>query len=322
MTKLIKILLPCLAIAFIVGVLVGRSRGIPFVKKERNVWSIGIYMGDSPFSLSSPGRIKNPVLTNEDVTDVHARFVADPFMLKKDSIWYMFFEVMNAKTGHGDIGLAISTDVVNWTYKQIVLDEPFHLSYPYVFEWKNQYYMIPESREANSIRIYKATKFPIEWSYAGDLLEGDFADSSLCYFKGMWWIFAETNPIGHDTLSLYYADSLMGPYTEHPDSPIIMGDANIARPGGRVFVFEDRIVRYTQDDDPTYGKQVRAFKITKLTTKSYEEELVSDEPILKPSGVGWNGKGMHHIDPHQIENDTWIACVDGYGDILSFGFRY
>lgn len=143
----------------------------------------------------------------------------------------MFFEVMNSKTGYGDIGHAISTDVVNWTYKQIVLDEPFHLSYPYVFEWKNQYYMIPESREANSIRIYKETKFPIEWSYAGDLLEGDFADPSLCYFKGMWWIFAETNPIGHDTLSLYYADSLIGPYTENPYSPIIMGDANIARPG-------------------------------------------------------------------------------------------
>ena len=122
MIKLIKILLPCLAIVFIAGMLVGRSRGIPFVKKERNVWSIGIYMGDSPFSLSSPGRIKNPVLTNEDVTDIHAKFVADPFMLEKDSIWYMFFEVMNKKTAHGDIVLAKSVDGFQWDYQKIILD--------------------------------------------------------------------------------------------------------------------------------------------------------------------------------------------------------
>ena len=73
------------------------------------------------------------MLTADDVNDVSASFVADPFMLIVNSIYYMFFEVFNKESNHGDIGLAISNDGKKWIYQQIVLDEQFHLSYPYVF---------------------------------------------------------------------------------------------------------------------------------------------------------------------------------------------
>lgn len=131
----------CFIIGFVSGTYVGIMRGIPFVGKQ-NKWSIGIYIGKTPFNFFDPGNIGNPVLTYKDVEDVSADFVADPFMIRKDDTWYMFFEVMNKQTNQGDIGLAISSDGLNWTYKQIVLDELFHLSYPYVFKWKNEFYMI------------------------------------------------------------------------------------------------------------------------------------------------------------------------------------
>ena len=72
------------------------------------------------FNVKSPGNITNPVLTAEDVTDVSATFVADPFLLYDNDTWYMFFEVMS---NHGDIGLATSLDGFNWIYKQIVIIE-------------------------------------------------------------------------------------------------------------------------------------------------------------------------------------------------------
>ena len=140
------------------------------------------------------------------------------------------------QTNQGDIGLATSNDGLSWTYKQVVLDEPFHLSYPYVFKWKNDYYMLPESRQAKSVRLYKAVDFPTKWSFVGTLLNGSYGDPSIFRYAGRWWIFSETSPKRYDILRLYYADDLMGPWTEHPESPIIMGDANIARPGGRVLV--------------------------------------------------------------------------------------
>lgn len=280
-------------------------------------WSIGICMGKSPFDFVSSEVIKNPVITGKDVTDRSASFVADPFMLRVDNIWYMFFEVMNKKTNKGEIGLALSNNGWNWTYQQIVLAEPFHLSYPYVFTWMNDYYMIPESYQAGSVRLYKASKFPVEWSFIGTLLSGGvFLDSSIFYVNNHWWMFTETNPNHkYDTLRLYYADNLMGPWLEHPKSPIITENAHIARPAGRVVVIDSEVVRYTQDCYPMYGTQVRAFKITHLTTAGYHEQEACENLVLKPSGSRWNKSGMHHIDAHRTDDGQWIACVDGFGNI-------
>ena len=317
-TTIFFVALVCLLSGFISGVYVGKFKDIPFMKRI-DEWSIGIYTGKDPFNVVSPDNISNPVLTAKDITDISADFVADPFMVKEGSTWYMFFEVMNAHSNHGDIGLAVTNDALNWSYKQIVLDEAFHLSYPYVFKWKNEYYMIPESHESYSIRLYKAVDFPTQWSFIGVLLYGNYSDSSIFRHDSKWWMFTSDR---NDILRLYYAVNLIGPWVEHPMSPIIRGDANIARPGGRVLVFDNRIIRYTQDDYPTYGNQVRAFEIIELTTTSYTEKKVSETPILKASGIGWNKEGMHHIAPHQIGRNKWIACVDGFRTILVFGLEY
>ncbi len=286
---------------------------LPIGLPEKSLqWSIGVYAGKSLFDLS-PTHTKNPILTRKDVCDVRAGFVADPFMLKVEQTWYMFFEVFNNHTCKGEIGLAISQDALSWKYEQIILTEPFHLSYPYIFQWMNEYYMIPESYQANSVRLYKATKFPTQWTFVGNLLSGSvFLDASIFRYTDKWWLFTETNPEHKwDTLRLYYANELLGPWVEHPNSPIINGNAHIARPAGRVVVMDDRIIRYTQDCQPEYGTQVRAFEIDELTTTTYHEREINKNPVLVPSGTGWNGSGMHHIDPHLLDNGQWIACVDG-----------
>src|SRR5690348_4223243 len=105
------------------------------------IWSIGIYAGKSPLDLAPAPGVRNPVLSARDVTDIPARFVADPFMLQANGLWHMFFEVLNHGSGLGEIGLATSHDALTWQYRQIVLTEPFHLSYPYVFQWNNDFYM-------------------------------------------------------------------------------------------------------------------------------------------------------------------------------------
>ena len=96
-------------------------------------WSIGIYAGDSPFHLAPAPAALNPVLTKDDIHDVPALFVADPFMISVAGVWHMFFEIFNLQTGKGEIGLATSDDGMVWRYERVVLSEDFHLSYPYVF---------------------------------------------------------------------------------------------------------------------------------------------------------------------------------------------
>jgi hypothetical protein len=292
---------------------VARMPLIQAFKREQQ-WSIGIYAGQSPFNLASPESVNNPILSHQDISDRRASFVADPFMIRVNHLWYMFFEVMNQLARKGEIGLAMSEDGLKWTYQQIILAEPFHLSYPYVFEWMNDYYMIPESYQAGSIRLYKAVNFPTEWSFLRTLLSGShFADASPFRHDNKWWLFTETNPkLQHDTLRLYYADDLMAPWFEHAQSPLIAGNGHIARPGGRVTVVNDRIIRFAQDCHPIYGARVRAFEVCGLTTKTYHERAMDQNPILTASGTGWNASGMHHVDPHQVDDGRWLACVDGF----------
>ena len=59
--------------------------------------------------------------------------------------WNLFFEVYNNDTKQGDLAVATSKNTWIWDYQKVIIDEPFHLSYPYVFKADDEYYLIPES---------------------------------------------------------------------------------------------------------------------------------------------------------------------------------
>jgi hypothetical protein len=281
-------------------------------------WAIGIYTGDSPLNLQSPLGLSNPVLTARDVTDIPTDFVADPFMCLANDCWYLFFEALNFNRGKGEIGLATSQDGLSWQYQKIVLREDFHLSYPYVFQVENDYFMIPETFEDRSVRLYKATDFPHKWELVNILLKGkDFVDASIVYFQNYWWLFSTTQ--ASDALYLYFSPNLTEGWTEHPQSPVIKDNKQIARPGGRVIPYNQQLIRYTQDGTMVYGKEISAFIITELTPEHYQEQAAVTSPIIKAAGRGWNTLGMHHIDPHPLSENKWIACVDGYYKSYVFG---
>ena len=274
------------------------------------MWSVGIYTGDSPFELKPVQG--DPVLTKENVKDIRAEFVADPFMLQRDGRWYMFVEILNADTNCGEIGLATSDDGLDWIYQHVVLKEQFHLSYPYVFEWHNDCYMVPETLASGAVCLYKADDFPSRWSCVARLIEGQFADPSIFHFEGSWWMFACSTPYQHDTLRLYSAPEPTGPWTEHPKSSIVERDKSRARPAGRILKFNNQLFRLAQDCVPQYGSSVRAFEILHLSLDSYSEVEHHKSPILNAGVNGWNSSGMHHVDAHQQPDGKWLACVDGY----------
>jgi hypothetical protein len=311
-----------LLVGFSSGLLVGDERGIPLVGEE-DVWAIAVYQGDSPFDLRPPGDADRPALTAAQVSDVRAGFVADPFLLRFAERWFLFFEVFNRTSGHGDLAYASSPDGLNWIYEQVILDEDFHLSYPQVFAWEGEFYMVPESGETLSVRLYRAEEFPRRWVFMQTLLEGEaFVDPSLFYYSGRWWMFVETNPYAEDTLRLYSAVRLTGPWQEHPNSPVVLHNPDIARPGGRVLQVNGRLYRFAQDDHPVYGNQVWAFEIVELTPETYREVLAIERPVLSASGRGWNALGMHQIDAQPLPDGRWLAAVDGKHKQRVFGLDY
>jgi hypothetical protein len=285
------------------------SRHIDRLVQKRYVWSIGMYAGDDPSVVADPAGSANPVLTHKSISDVPASFIADPFMVLNDGIFYMFFEVMDLIAKRGKIGLATSPDGCSWAYQGIVLDEAFHLSYPFVFKHKGDYYMIPETHETLSVRLYRAEQFPTKWKFVKDLLKGhDFSDPSLILLDGVWWLFVS---VDSDRLFLFYSDDLEGQWIEHKRNPVVESSLCAARPGGRPVCYDGRVIRYGQDAVNGYGSSVRAFEILSMSPTEYEERELENSPVLKASGEGWNSHGMHTIDPMMLGQGRWIACVDG-----------
>ncbi|WP_066067716.1 glucosamine inositolphosphorylceramide transferase family protein [Neobacillus soli] len=282
-----------------------------FITREitLGIWSIKVInstkMISQPLNESS---LSEPTLQASDVTDVPAEFIADPFIIAHDSRYYMFFEVLDKSTNKGVIGLASSGNGEEWKYERIVLQEKYHLSYPYVFKYNNQFYMIPESCEANGVLLYKSKGFPYKWEKTCELIKGKYVDSSIFHYNNKWWMFTSKS----GKLHLFFSDKLEGNWTEHPKSPLISDNYSITRPGGRVIVEGGNIFRYTQDGTPIYGSAVIVFKITKLSELEYEEEKINLILSGSKRKIDWRKDGMHTIDQLKITDNKWLIAVDGH----------
>lgn len=73
-----------------------------------------------------------------DVSYLSSDLIIFCFVFQGDT-FYLFFETKNSVTLQGDIGVAKSTDKgATWQHLGIALDEEWHLSYPYVFDYLGQ----------------------------------------------------------------------------------------------------------------------------------------------------------------------------------------
>ena len=272
---------------------------------QKKKYSIGLYKGDSIFNLTP---IKNnPILTKFDVTDVVASFVADPFIIKKDNKYYLFMEVKSKrKRDIGEIGLAIGDNLETLKYQKIIIQEDFHLSYPYIFEYKNEFFMFLESGENKDLRLYKAKNFPFEWELHKTFLEGKrLADPTLIYLD-KFYLFV-TN-MDNNSLDIYTSTNLE---TLNFHSSHYKNDTSKNRNGGRIFIDNEKIYRFVQNCKNYYGEKVDMYEITKLNNNEFEEKFI--KTILSPSKSGWNAKQMHNIDILK-ENNKYYAIVDGGSD--------
>jgi hypothetical protein len=300
LTYLLAILVLAIAALFLLCCWLGR---MPF-----DFWSISIFSGADLRSLAPHQKVGDrPVITARDVSDTRALFVADPFLWRTATGWHMFFEVYAAATARGVISHATSADGITWKYDRVVLEEPFHLSYPHVFEHDGQVFMTPETGEANEVRLYRAEPFPGTWRLDTVLLKGRYYDPTLLLHAGTWWMWVCDE---HYAPLLFCAQDLRGPWAPHACNGQAVPDPHTGRPGGRVLVVDGQILRFAQDSLPTYGSRLHALEVTTLSRNQYQQRAGADSPVLEASGQGWRATGMHHLDGWRTP-DGWIAAVDG-----------
>jgi len=204
------------------------------------------------------------------------RFYADPFVIDRDGKSYMFFEDFSFRQGKAVISF-VELEAGNCTQPEVALEEDYHLSFPCVFEWQDEIYMLPETKGNRSIQVYRATDFPRLWQLDTVLMSGVSAvDSTLLHREGRWWLFTSglgtSDPWfdGDSELRLFFAEELSGPWMAHPRNPIVT-DVCRGRSAGRFFHLEDQLIRPAQDCSAVYGYAVSLNRVEVLSETDYHE---------------------------------------------------
>ncbi len=220
-------------------------------------------------------------------------FIADPCAVEHNNNILIFCERWAKKTARGHIELIGMTNEGELLDPVCVLKENWHLSYPYVFKWKNQWWMVPESAEIERVDLYQATRFPYEWEWHSTLLSDiNAVDSTLVEINEHWWMWTSTAPQyldNWDVVKLYMAKSPLGPWVEHPLSPVV-SDVRCARPAGRPFFRDGYWIRPTQDCSQGYGFALNFRRIKRISPTDYDEENWGE---ILPESVGNSMSGIH-----------------------------
>lgn len=201
-------------------------------------------------------------------------FYADPFIIKHKGLNYIFFEDYSYKSEKGVIS-CISIDIMGkLSDSTVVLEQKYHLSYSFIFQWKNEIYMMPETAENHTIEIYKATDFPMHWALEKVIMKDLIAvDSTIFQAKNLFWLFtciSEDGSFPNKHLYAFYANSPFEKWRPHPLNPIV-SDISCGRPAGNLFFKNKKLLRPGQDCTNFYGQAININEIKELNTKKYTE---------------------------------------------------
>jgi hypothetical protein len=238
---------------------------------------------------------------------------ADPCLVKKNGTNYLFFEEYDAKSKKGTIACATINASGVCSRPETVLERDYHLSYPHIFEWQGDMYMVPESVSNRTIELYRAINFPRQWELIKVLMKDiKAADTTLCLCRGRYWMFtniANTPDSEPDNLCLFSAESPLGPWHAHRKNPIIT-DISRSRPAGALFFSNGDLLRPSQDCSRDYGQAMWLNRITKLSDDEY-----SEVPITRINAGFLPGAVRTHT---LSQNEDW-EVRDGFWWISKWG---
>ncbi len=256
---------------------------------------------------SDPKDINNSLYRFKYLIPPKDRFWADPFPTKVDDKYFIFFEEYTYKSDKAHISVIELNKNGTIQGPLKVLEREYHLSYPFIFEWQGNHYMIPETGAKKTIELYRCHSFPTKWELEKVLMENVRAvDTTLAEMDGLWWMFvniaADEVSYNYDELHLFYAASPMGPWKPHKRNPVV-SDVRHARPAGRLFRWNNELYRPAQDCSKHYGYAISINKITHHSLDEYQEEEVSKIlPAWDKSVIG-----THTLN--SFEDLTVIDCL-------------
>lgn len=245
------------------------------------------------------------------------RFWADPILVERTDGTWLFFEELIYRQRKGHIACIKLHEDGQHSDVSIVLERPYHLSYPFVFEWQGHYYMIPETAENHTIELYRCTAFPHQWVFEKNLMENvDAFDATLHEHNRRWWMFVNIRKhpgeSPHESLYLFHADNpLSSEWQPHPQNPVV-ASAVSARSAGPLMTEGGDMYRPSQNCAGWYGRGINLNLIRQWDMDYYYEEVVSHQ-----MGV----QGGEYIGMHTLALGKGLMVMDAIRPVYRNRFR-
>ncbi len=227
--------------------------------------------------------------------------IADPFLWEIGERPYLFFEELAENSSRGRLGCVEILKDGSFSDMSIVLDRPYHLSYPCVVPAEGELFLLPETGDDKRVDLYRFSKFPDKLELVASPIEGlALVDTTPVFLNDRWYFFTTTMQPFMETL-LFWSEKLGDPWNLHPCSPISSSVRN-SRSAGNLFWKDGVLYRPTQDCSVRYGYAIQFNKIVRLTPMEFEENVVNSiQPTWQPGLLG----------THTYNESTRLQVLDG-----------
>lgn len=268
---------------------------------HKNGWYLGVEI--------DPGANGVDAASLHSIHPPAGHFWADPFpVVLSPERGLIYVEEWADDLGRGRLAVLEIDRHGHWQRLGTVMEEPIHLSHPFLFSWEGQRYMIPETSARQTVELYRQEgENPLDWRLHEVWMEGQrVVDVTVQPIADRWWLFANVADDGtsaHDELHAFWAESPLGPWQPHAANPVV-SDPGRARPAGLLFEQDGQLIRPGQDCGARYGRAIVLCEIEELSPERYVERVVGR---MEPAPYGANRL-------HTLNTDGWLRVIDLHQD--------
>ncbi len=235
------------------------------------------------------------------------QWCADPFVFERDGEHYIFVEQYLSDKDKGCIGYYEFENGIPMN-KGIIIENSYHMSYPDVFEYEGNIYMIPESSANNSVDLYRADHFPDKWHLVNSLISGNkYVDSTVYFDSDHHYLISYSIENGYE-VHIFNLD--LNNYSVELVSKKKY-EKNVARPAGRLFWEDNKLIRPAQDCSSKYGEAIILYQVDSFNNNGAFEEHAVRRIDSERFGVANNPERVH-----QITFDSKYSVIDVYKEKL------
>lgn len=216
---------------------------------------------------------------------------ADPILVSDKSGTYLFAEAFDRKKRIGHISVSAVSNDGEIGEPQLVICEPYHMSFPFVFEWRGNYYMIPETNENRSVNLYIARKFPYKWQLVKSWQVGKrLVDSVLIERRENILQFLSSEVDSQNLLRCRYVKYSLVGMDDIESCKLVMDDCYNDR---QTFNYDDRNAGAIIESKgrkilPTQSSTTTEYGVS-LVFRSKQELSRNNSPEIKPEKVRITG---------------------------------